>query len=29
VAGLAAASDARICGECIELCVEIFAEEQA
>src|SRR6516165_10695725 len=29
VAGLAAARDARICAECIELCEEIFAEEQA
>jgi kynureninase len=28
VAGLAAARDARICTECIELCQEIFAEEQ-
>ena len=28
VAGLAAARDARICTECIELCEEIFAEEQ-
>jgi kynureninase len=27
VAGLAAAGDARICAECIELCEEIFAEE--
>jgi kynureninase len=29
VAGLAAARDARICAECIELCEEIFAQEQA
>jgi kynureninase len=29
VAGLAAARDARICAECVELCEEIFAEEQA
>ena len=27
VAGLAAAGDARICAECIELCEEIFAED--
>ncbi len=29
VAGLAAAGEARICTECIELCEEIFAEQQA
>ena len=29
VAGLAAARDARICAECVELCEEIFAEEHA
>ena len=29
VAGLAAARDARICAECVELCDEIFAAEQA
>jgi kynureninase len=29
VAGLAAAGDARICAECLELCQEIFAEEPA
>jgi kynureninase len=28
VAGLAAAGDARICAECVELCEEIFAEQQ-
>jgi kynureninase len=29
VAGLASARDGRICAECIELCEEIFAQEQA
>jgi kynureninase len=29
VAGLAAACDARICADCLELCQEIFAEEPA
>ena len=29
VAGLAAAGDARICVECLELCQDVFAEEPA